>query len=215
MKQLTRRHQAHEVFDMVKFIVDENYNHHVSGSGHQQYASEINSVYDEELTYCQNSKIFVEKDSDGSILGTIRILQWNFIDPLPLQKIFKINPLDHVDLGQVNDVFHFGRLAIRKNYPSLKLFKRLIAAAIDPVCENRHNVAFAECDSKLFKTLTLLGIRMDVIGKPIKYLGSETIPVKISYDGLIGFHLKQQHNQKPRIMHYGVEKYGPQIAFGI
>lgn len=220
MENCLKRFDAGEVFNMVKFIVDENFNHHESETTEQNHSSEINAVYDEELTYCQDSAVFIERDLQGSILGTIRVLKWNMVDPLPLQKIFNIDPLSHVDTGKVNDIFHFGRLAIRKNKPSLQLLKKLIAAAIAPVCAHKHNVAFAECDSKLYRTLSLLGIKMKVIGKSIDYLGSETIPVLIPYKGLIDFHKKSQRPQPApspdqQVIPQVVFQYRPKLAFGL
>ena len=215
MENNNKRLESHEVFDMVKFIVNENFNHHEIDDAKRNYAAEINSVYDEELTYGQNSEIHVERDNYGSILGTIRVLKWNLVDPLPVHKIFGINPLDHVNLGKVNDIFHFGRFAIRKNSPSLQLFKKLIAAAIAPVCQHRKNVAFAECDSKLFRTLSLLGIKMKVIGEPVQYLGSETIPVMITYKGLIGFYSRSQETCVEKVAPVWENEYRPELAFGV
>lgn len=218
MENCLKRFDAREVFNMVKFIVDENFNHHSSESKDQNHHSEINAVYDEELTFIQDSEIFVEKDIHGSIQGTIRVLKWNFLDTLPIQKIFGINPMHHLDMNKVNDVFHFGRLAIRKDCPSLSLLKKMIASAIAPVCQHKQNVAFAECDHKLFRTLSILGIKMKVIGKSIHYLGSETIPVMIPYKGLIDFHLKSQKAQvrkEEKIRPQIDIQYRPKLAFGI
>jgi len=53
-------------------------------------------------------------------------------------------------------------------------------------------VAFAECDSKLLRTLNLLGVKTQIIGKPITYLGSETIPIKLTYRGTIDFYNKNK-----------------------
>ena len=63
-----------------------------------------------------------------------------------------------------------------------------MVCAIPPICKNKGNIAFAECDSKLLRILTLLGIKATVIGNSINYLGSETIPILMTYDGLIDFY---------------------------
>ncbi|WP_217427678.1 hypothetical protein, partial [Flavobacterium collinsii] len=52
----------------------------------------------------------------------------------------------------------------------------------------KDNMAFAEIDAKLLRVLTLMGIKAKVVGKSIEYLGSETIPVSMSYAGLIDFY---------------------------
>ena len=51
----------------------------------------------------------------------------------------------------------------------------------------KNSIAFAECDSKLLRVMNLMGIKADVIGDSINYLGSETIPVSMNYEGLKGF----------------------------
>lgn len=215
MKNCLKNFETREVFNVVQFIVQENFKHHEVDTFVQNYNAEFNAVYNEELTYCSSSKVYVERDEHGAIWGTIRVMKWNFTDVLPIQKIFNIDPLDHIEMGTINNVYHFGRLAIQRNCPSLQLLKKLIAAAIAPVCENKHNVAFAECDAKLFRTLSLLGIKMKVIGRPIEYLGSETIPVMITYDGLIGFHRKSQGMFAYKKAPVWNESFTPKLAFGV
>lgn len=188
MKNYLEKLKAHELFNMVQFVVSENFKHHTNNLSHEGYELEVNSIYDEELTYYQSSEVFVSKNPQGSISGTIRVMKWNYVDPLPIQKLFKINPFQHVDKGSVNDIYHIGRFAIQKDLPSLGLFKQLIASAIIPVCKHKKNVAFAECDQKLLRTLFFLGIKIQIIGKSLEYLGSETIPILLTYDGLIDFY---------------------------
>ena len=60
--------------------------------------------------------------------------------------------------------------------------------AITPICKDKNSVAFAECDSKLLKVMNLMGIKTEIIGDSINYLGSETIPVSMNYEGLKGFY---------------------------
>ncbi|MEL6559513.1 MAG: hypothetical protein AAFQ94_15085 [Bacteroidota bacterium] len=215
MKNCLKNFESQEVFKVVQFIVRENFKHHEVDTFVQNYNAEINAVYNEELTYCPHSKVYVERDEHGDIWGTIRVMKWNFVDTLPIQKIFNIDPLDHIEIGTVNDVYHFGRLAIQRNCPSLQLLKKLVAAAITPVCENKHNIAFAECDAKLFRILSLLGIKMQVIGQPIEYLGSETIPVMFTYDGLIGFHRKSKQSYDYQKAPVWNETFTPKLAFSV
>lgn len=187
MKNYLNQIAKSEILNMVHFVVSENYKHHAADEAAAEYGSEIEAVHEEELAYYENSEVFVAKDTAGSILGTIRVLKWNQKDELPIQKIFDIDPMDHLRDMEVNDIFHFGRLAIKKEGPSLQLFKKLIVSAIIPVCQHPGNVAFAECDAKLLKVLALLGIEMTAIGEPIEYLGSETIPVMIKCESLVTF----------------------------
>ncbi|MDD2618835.1 MAG: hypothetical protein PHT87_08590, partial [Bacteroidales bacterium] len=53
-------------------------------------------------------------------------------------------------------------------------------------------IVFAECDSKLLRTMKLMGIRVHSLGNGIEYLGSETIPVYSTYDDLVGFFRENQ-----------------------
>jgi hypothetical protein len=93
----------------------------------------------------------------------------------------------------VNNIYHIGRFAIKKGVRDISLLKKLMVNAIAPICEHKDNIAFAECDSKLLRILNILGIKTDIIGESIEYLGSETIPIAMSYDGLIDFYVKNLH----------------------
>ncbi len=207
-KNYLQRLEINQIINLAEFIVLENYKHHTKETIPNSYTKDIDAIYYEELNYFNNAQIFVSKDLLGTINGAIRVLQWNFKDTLPLQKIFGIHPLMAVKKDRVNNIFHIGRFAINKSVGDINLFKRLMVCAIRPVCEHEDNVAFAECDSKLLRVLRLLGIKATIIGKPIHYLGSETIPVSLSYDGLINFYNKNKslvtvetHNVNTKKLH--------------
>ena len=68
-----------------------------------------------------------------------------------------------------------------------------MVCAISPICKHKGNIAFAECDSKLLRILLLLGIKPTIVGESINYLGSETIPISLPYEGLIEFYEKNKH----------------------
>lgn len=63
-----------------------------------------------------------------------------------------------------------------------------MVCAIAPLCRKKRGLAFAECDSKLLRAMKLLGIKAKVLGKSINYLGSETIPISLDYEGLKDFY---------------------------
>ncbi|WP_299617567.1 hypothetical protein [uncultured Tenacibaculum sp.] len=191
-KNYLQKLEINQIINLAEFIVLENYKHHANETLPSNHKEDIDAIYYEELNYFNDSQIFVSKDMLGTINGAIRVLQWNFKDTLPLQKIFGIHPLMAVKNDRVNNIFHIGRFAINKSIGDINLFKKLMVCAIKPVCEHKDNVAFAECDSKLLRVLRLLGIKATIIGKPIHYLGSETIPVALSYDGLINFYNKNK-----------------------
>ena len=193
MKNYLERLSTSEVLSLSKFVVEENFNHHVNGDEKKKIEKDILSVYQEEVKYIENSKIFVCKDDNGSITGAIRVLRWNYIDKLPIENIFGINPLLVLEDKELHEIWHIGRFAIKKGAKDPNLFKKLMVCAISPVCSHEGNIAFAECDSKLLRILSLLGIKPKVVGKSINYLGSETIPVSLSYSGLIEFYEKNKH----------------------
>lgn len=184
--------QKGQLLDLAKFIVTENFKHHSDNVLPQDYTNDVNSIRDEEIKYAENSQIFVVKNEDNDITGAIRVLKWNYSDILPIQKMFGINPLLAITDYDVNEIFHIGRFAIQKGSKDVNLFKKLMVCAIAPVCANKGNIAFAEIDSKLLRVLRLLGIKASVIGESIEYLGSETIPVAFTYEGLIDFFNKNK-----------------------
>lgn len=185
---------TNEIINLSEFVVKENFKHHWKENLMSlDLDNDIQSIYSEEMKYLSNSEIFVAKDSLGDILGSIRVLKWNYIDVLPLQKIFGINPLLVIGDIKLNNIWHIGRFAIKKECKDINLFKKLMVCAIAPICKEEGNIAFAECDSKLLRILNLLGIKANVIGEPINYLGSETIPISMSYEGLIDFYNKNKN----------------------
>jgi hypothetical protein len=79
--------------------------------------------------------------------------------------------------------------------------------AIAPICEQKNGIAFAECDSKLLRIMNLLGIKAKVIGTSVHYLGSETIPIAMNYDGLKEFY----NNNKNFITSISINKMSNQV----
>lgn len=187
-KNYLERLNTNEINKLSEFVVIENFKHHTSAILPKDYKDDVRSIYKEEINYIKNSEIYVSKNNLGSILGSIRVLKWNFTDVLPIQKIFGINPFTVIGDIELNDIWHIGRFAIKKEASDINLFKQLMICAITPICKHKGNIAFAECDSKLLRILTLLGIEATVVGKSIDYLGSETIPICMTYDGLISFY---------------------------
>ncbi len=187
------RLSKNELFDLAEFVVMENFKHHCNSNFSDSLLADIISISEEEKLFFNNSQIFVSKTKDGEIEGTIRVLKWNYIDKLPIQTIFGINPLNIVGFLSNKSIWHIGRFAIKKECKSLNTFKKLMTCAIAPICENKNAVAFAECDSKLLRVLRILGIKATQIGEGINYLGSETIPICMDYQGLINFYNQNKH----------------------
>ncbi len=182
-----------ELLNISKFVVTENFKYHRDEIHPNDYENDIISIYKEEIDYLDNSKIFAIKNEDEEIIGTIRALKWDYIHPLPIQKIFGINPLSCINRYSINEIWHIGRFAIKKGSRDINLFKQLMLYAIRLICQHKDNIAFAECDAKLLRTMNLIGIKTEIVGESISYLGSETIPVIISYNGLIDFYNKNKY----------------------
>ncbi len=182
-----------QLLDLAKFVVTENFKHHSNGGLPKDHKNDVNAIYKEELNFYKNSEVFTTRDKKGSILGTIRVLKWNYVDVLPLQRIFGIDPILAINRPNVNDIYHVGRFAVKKDVRDINLFKRLLVCVAKLVCDHNGNMAFAECDSKLLRILNLLGIRTMAIGESVNYLGSETTPIAMSYDGIIDFYNKNKH----------------------
>lgn len=184
--------QKNQLFDLAEFVVVENFKHHSGNIMPKEYKNDINAIYNEELNFYENSEIFAIKDSFGAISAAIRVLKWNYIDILPLQRIFGINPLVVINKPDINNIYHIGRFAVSKDVRDINLFKKLLVCVSRLICEHKGNVAFAECDNKLLRVLNLLGVKTMVIGDSVNYLGSETIPIAITYDGVIDFYTKNK-----------------------
>lgn len=60
------------IYELAKFVVEENYDHHTANT--QLIQREIELVYQEELKL-NNSKIVVSREENLSIVGTIRFLK--------------------------------------------------------------------------------------------------------------------------------------------
>lgn len=184
-----QRLELDQLTELAKFVVEENFNHHCENVSAEKIDTDTEEVYNEELNYFKDSEIFVAKDFSGNIQGSIRVIKWDYETKLPLQKIFDINPLNVLNLSEnLSSVWHIGRFATKRNIKDKTLFRKLMVCAIAPLCEQKKGIAFAECDSKLLRIMNLLGIQAEVIGSSIHYLGSETIPIAMSYDGLKKFY---------------------------
>lgn len=197
MKQLIIKSNKYKIYEVdslylreiATFVVNENYKHHHS-TDTSKLNSEIESVYQEELIYAKSAHIFIVENNSSAIIGSIRVMKWNMRNKLPMQKIFGINPLDHITTSNVTTFWHIGRFAIStcSGISCGTLFKQLMIYAIYPICKEKDGYMIAECDSKLLRTMSLLGIDTVSLSKGIYYLSSETIPVYANKAGLEKFY---------------------------
>lgn len=179
------------LMDLAQFVVYENYKHHqMVEKLNNDFQSEIISVYNEEMRYFSRSDTFVEKSKDNDIIGAIRLMNWDRKEALPMHELFDIGSKYDIPLEYENTpIWHIGRLAISNKVGryGIVLFKLLLVYAISPICKQKKGIILAECDSKLLKTLQIMGMQVKPLGKGAHYLGSETIPVYATYNGVKRF----------------------------
>ncbi|MGV3761650.1 hypothetical protein [Parapedobacter sp.] len=183
---------SNELLDLAKFVVAENFKHHFGSADLLRCSHEINSICVEEHSYFDNAQIFVSRSFDRSIVGSIRVLKWNYMDVLPIRRIFGISPSNIDGDPYCRSIWHIGRFAIKRGVRDVNLLKQLMACAIAPVCESENAVAYAECDSKLLRVLLALGINACPLGNSVNYLGSETIPIRMTHEGLWDFYYRNK-----------------------
>lgn len=187
----TGKESLHE---LAEFVVRENYKHHVGKLTSEEMDNEIASVYNEELAYADNSYIYIVRDVMGKMIGAIRVFKWDRKKPLPIQKVFGINPLKVIHSEPKYDYWHVGRFAIDSfaGIPTLTLFKQLMVYAVHPIVCDSNSYMIAETDSKLVRVMNALGINTVQIGKSMNYLASETIPIYSSRKGILPFYNNYQ-----------------------
>lgn len=190
------RLEMEQLSELANFVVNENMTHHTGEEEESENIQDlVKKIYYEDLNLFFNSEFFVSKDPSGEIEGAIRVVKWDYNQELPIQKLFQINPLQITNSKRRTPIWHIGRFATKKNIGDRFLFKKLMVCAIAPLCKKKRGLAFAECDSKLLKVMRLLGIKANVLGKSINYLGSETIPISLDYEGL-----KEFYNENKKLM---------------
>ena len=201
MKEFVEQSESYSIFrvdseylrNVAEFVVKVNYSHHTGNVYPANLEEEIDLIYAEEQKYAATSQIFLAENNDGEMIGCIRVTKWDMMNDLPIQKIFNINPLEHINgIGPDSSVWHVGRFAIGTNVEvsSVSLFKKLMIYAIAPICQDADSYMIAECDCKLLRVMRLLGIDTVKLGEGIHYLGSKTIPVYSHRQGLLNFFYK-------------------------
>lgn len=174
-----------ELFDLIQFIVKENYSHHTVPTNNSSLFTESYTLYQEEAIFYEQAEYFIAKNVQEKIVGAIRVCKYTGIT-LPIEKIFNINIENYANTK--HPIFHIGRFAINNQCKSIVLLKKLLLLALTPLKQHPQSVAFAECDAKLFRTLKTLGIQATPIGGAINYLGSSTLPILIRYQDFISFY---------------------------
>ena len=185
------------MLQLARFIVKENSCHHRAILySEQQFTSEINSVYKEDLSLF-NSSVYYVATSDSSIVGSVKITLWDKINVLPIQKLFKIKLENIPHMNDNTLVWHVGRLAISRSghTEGAALLKKLLTLAIYSICKHDNGIMVAECDRKLLRGLNMMGIKTETLAPSIEYLGSETIAVYATDEWLSAFLNKNEYVQ--------------------
>ncbi len=182
--------------ELSRFIVMENYKHHIGSVEATRITDDITDVTKEELSlYGDNTYIYIARDKRGKMLGSIRVFLWNRQSVLPLEKIYGINPLEAIDSDVKFNYWHVGRFAIDSTLgiSTFTLFKRLMALAVRPIVGDSDSYMIAEIDSKLLKVMNALGFETNQLGDSMYYLTSETVPISSSKQGIMGFYSKYRY----------------------
>ena len=203
MKTLIMQNEKYSIYkvgreylrEIAKFTVDVNYRHHKEPVMSEVKEQEIEFIYKDELLFAKASQIYVAENIKRQMIGSIRIMKWNQKNILPTQKIFDINPLNHINGTSQSSYWHVGRFAVETfdSVSNISLFKTLMMYAIYPIYNEHDGYMIAECDSRLLRVMNLLGIDTVNLSESIHYLGSETIPIYADKEGLKKFYRKHHH----------------------
>ncbi|MEE3485425.1 MAG: hypothetical protein VZQ98_14035 [Bacteroidales bacterium] len=179
-----------ELNELAEFVVSENYKHHKKQSySMMSHRNEIDEVLKDEILFYGSSHIIVVRNKQDRIVGTIRLMKWDGRVELPITKFFGINPKDLSINSSNTIVWHMGRFAVSSEIKDCRneLFRLLIFYALAPICRVKDSILLAECDSKLFHVASYLGLNVIALDEGKEILGSTTIPMYATRDGMTEF----------------------------
>jgi len=182
-----------------EFVVRVNYDIHKCQASNGVIEQNVQKTYKEELNLFGESHYYAIANKKDEIVGSIRAGMWNKKEKLPIQKDFDIPPAYSNHNG---NVWHIGRFAVDPSKMNenlrkhrLMIFKLLLFHAIQHVCAEEDNIMLAECDRKLHEKVKLLNICSREIGESKQYIGSETVPIFNTSNGLKLFLWNHKHLQ--------------------
>ena len=164
--------------ELIRFVVKENYQHYGIRKSPEEREAEIAVLCEEEAQY--NDSYIFAATSGHRLCGTIRICRKLPGQALALEKMYG---LDIKALtGERSTIYHIGRFAVSKGTDryGIRIFRTLMALALNIADQDHEGTVFAECDSRLLRTVRHLGIEAQIIGEPVLWLGSETVSVQMS-----------------------------------
>lgn len=159
---------------------------------------ELRKAVNEDFQYLPDSHCYAIYSSSQKLIGYIRALKWNNCDVLPIVKDFNVDLSSFISglRPSPDEVWHIGRFVIDQEEirhdeklmnKRITILKLLLFCAFTHIANAENGIALAECDSKLYTKLKLLGIDSTVIGKSQMYFGSETIPIYNTSRGVRNF----------------------------
>lgn len=174
--------------ELVEFVVKENYIRHQK-SLPENISKEIEELIKEEQQLLSTSRFFLVRDSIGVLIGCIRLHHWNHKSELPITK-FGVCVAEIFPEDEYPNIWHVGRLAIksRTNKNAIAILKTLMICAIAPIVNSHSSIMLAEIDARLIHSLRRMAIGLSPIGKPLYYIGSETVPISARQSDLINYY---------------------------
>jgi hypothetical protein len=177
---------------LAAFIVDQNYRNNKGQSvDREMLDKEYETILQEEVLFFEHSLIIAARDSNGAIIGSIRVMNWsNSSQPIPLTKIFGEHLINKTELQKkYGYIWHIGRFAVNKKCNCKRLFILLILYAITPMFKYAKGVLLAEVDERLSIVLQMMKINLMPLSESKVYIGSRTIPMMVTKEGLCEFML--------------------------
>lgn len=176
--------------EFLAFYIIEIYEHfNYTGYTQASYNSELETLLKEDNAFFDNSIYYILKDIERhQIHASIRLTYWDKKAPLPIEKLFHIKPKSLI-VAEITNYWHIGRFVISRDLPNsrISILKQILFNAFYPVYTIGNGLIIAECDKKVTITLGKLGIKCIILGKPIEYICSETLPIYIKSEWLANF----------------------------
>jgi hypothetical protein len=190
-----------DLADFTKFVLRIYYEHHLQVP---PPIDEVEACIKEDKHLFKHSHFYALKTKEGEIFGTVNACLWNGEDELAIEREYNLDIKQLLKMRGLNppQVWHIGRFAIDRQFinqnEKLKrfhvfYFKLLLTCAFSHVCIHPDNLAIAECDKKLQKTLVGLGVFSEELSKGHFVLGSEALPILNTGVGVQPFFDKHKH----------------------
>ena len=173
--------------------------------------SSLRDMIKEDRNYFKYSAYIICSTEEAGILGTFKVTKKNRFITFPIETEFgiKLEDLTNFEGLKVDDVWHFGRLAIDKEkikkydlkISSVEILQRLLITSIRLLCDSADNLIVTEIDYKVFRLMLKMGFNMEMVGQPKFYLGSVTCPAVATARDLLNW-LECHENQPEQLPQY-------------